>query len=1213
MIIGYCNCILIFLFFSPDHTLSTTDHTLPTSEAIPRLGEGTAYESLQLEITDLQDQLDESKHACLELENEFDECHSEMESVRMECDLVKAENFELQQQVSTYEEEVAQIQPNIVDLQSLLVTLQNQATDEQQRTASYENMNKLLTRELEVTKEKCEVARSEANTAQQELEKIKTASSEKELSELKCFEELKQLKSESTQLRSDITTKETNIDELTSKLVTKTSEYEQSLSDMTSRLVQVEGELSVVTKDSHQSAASVKCDHEKTLSQLQTVKNLLIEAERKESETKIRLRYLEQAADAANKQLAESDTKKRAIENELNGYKGEVEAISLNSKSLSLGLRHTQAKLEAKEHTLSRLQNEVDDLRGNAAKLNNELSRLRTENKRLESSLKSAESEQVRLEQKLRSSHSEKDSLFQDLENAIDESTQLQQRVEDMEKLNKEMQSTGALKVELETSSKENARDLENSKKKVEVLKQQLSQSKEEYVSLERSLEASQREVSNSRADCDSLVVAKEEMEKKASELQGTVDVLTEKLHQSEQNSSELQLTCSKLEQETKIETEDSAKMKSSLQDEVRSLQRAKKQSEDMAASMDFMLKQQQSKLDDTQSDLKNKQENIKNLKEELENLANQLTTKTSEQESSEEQLNITIQKLDESKRDMSVLHEQGNSLTLDVTKLKEELQKAVVSSAEYQTFSSQLQTTLDEVNKERNQVQKRLDESLREGQEVDKLNKQLNGHVSRLKAVIAEQEGASNSLSSESARLRNQLRQSEREVDKLSAQVQAADINLEVAHRTLETERKQFTEYKEAAEYVQQLCKETQEKLDDAMVKIQRTSLELHSCKEEKAKLKVTLDLRQKECTQLQQSLVEAQAAVSTLKTQINALQSQNNDLSQTVDQLQECQKEIQSSVSASEKEHTERLRAENESVSRLSEEIGELKRNETSRLDKIRILERSLAEARSNVEQLLAAQEALKKSLSVLGNEKEVEILRLTSEIADQKMKNGDVLKQLDVAKKSEISLETSLKKREDTMETEKQKMAEMVKENDRLTQEVGVLKSTEVELSELHSKIGALEDNLRTKTNKLADASQQVGDLELKLKTADEAISEHQSNLSELARVKLELVENSIELEQLKKQFREETKIRTELETERDHLLTVLRKLEVEKHTTVVQPSTPQLPRAESGKEIDVNKLVQLLKDKEEESQRLGEYVSKLLSNVVEKAPFVLENFS
>ena len=1192
------------------HTLPTTDHSETTTSS-PRQPEASAYESLQLEITDLQDQLDKSEHACLELENELDEYRSEMESAQMQSDLVKAENFELQQQVSTYAEEVAQIQNNIVDLQSLLVTLQNQVTDEQQRTASYENLNKLLTRELEETKEKCEVARSEANSSQQELEKIKTASSEKELSELKCFAELKQLKSESTRLKSDITTKETKLDELTSILVKKTSEYEQSLSHVKSTLVQVEGELSEVKTVSHQSAASVKCDHEKTLSQLQTAKNSLIEAERKESEMRIQLRYLEQAADAANKQLAESEAKKRAIENELNSYKGEVESISLNSKSLSLGLRHTQTKLEAKEHTLSRLQTEVDDLRRNSAKLSNEMSRLKTENKRLESSLKSTESEQVRQEQKLRSSNSEKDSLFQDLENAIDESTQLQQKVDDMEKLNKEMQSTDALKIELEVaSSKENTRDLDNSKKKVEVLKQQLSQLKEACVSLERSLEASQRELSNSRAECDSLMVAKEEIEKRASELQGTINVLTVKLDQSEQSSSELKLTCSKLEEEAKIEKEDSTRMKSSLQDEVSSLRRAKKQSEDMTASMEFMLKQQQSKLNDTQSDLKNRREDIVNLKEELESLTNQLIVKTSEKEASEEKLNVITQKLDESKREMSELQEQVNTLTLDVSKLKEELQKAVVSSNEYQTLSSQLQTTLNEVNKEREDVQKRLNGSLRKCQEVDKLNERLDGQVSILKAAIAEQERASNSLSSEAARLRKQLRVSEREADKLSAQVQAADINLEVANKTLETERKQFTEYREAAEYVQQLCKETQDKLDDAMVKIQRTSLELHSCKEEKAKLKVNLDLRQKECTLLQQSLVEAQAAVNTLKTKIDTLQSQNSDLSQTLDQLQECQTEIQSSVAASEKEHTECLRAENERVCRLSEEIGELKRNETSRLDKIRILERSLEEARSNVNQLLAAQEALKNSLSVLGDEKEVEILRLTSEIADHKMKNSDVLKQLDVAKKSNSSLETSLKESE---ETDKQTLAELVKENDTLTQEVNVLKSTEAALSDLHSKIDALENNLRTKTSMLADVSQQVGDLELKLKTADEAINEHQSNLSELAKVKLELVENSIELEHLKKQFGEETKIRTELETERDRLLTVLRKSEVERHTAVVQPPTPQLPRAESGKEIDVNKLVQLLKDKEEESLRLGEYVSKLLSNVVEKAPFVLENFS
>ena len=1217
------------------YTLTTVEsssnepHSAP-KETTPDNNE--TYRNLQTEISNLRDQLDESDRMCLELANELQECQSELETIRTESDLVKSENFELQDQVITYTKEIMQIQQNVSELQSVLGTLQTQVADEQQKTASYHNQNKLLTRQMKETKEECEVAHTKAETLQQDIKKLKTNYAEKLLAEQERFGELEQLKVITDQLKSDVNTKEAKIEEL----VKKNSELEQNHSQIQSSLTRAESSLLEIKDVSDQATASTELEYKKTLSQLETAKKLLIDAEQTETESKIKLRYLEQAADTANQQLTEAENKKKVIENELSSYKSEVENLTLSNKTLSLGLKQTQGKLEAKECTLNRLQTEVDDLRRNNGKLTNETSQLKAELTKFESSLNSFETEQVRLKENLRNSNAEKDSLFQDLENSIDECTQLQQKLEELEKLHKEVQVTKEaekltsleksqecskrMQIELESTKA----DLDNSKKKVELLKQQLSQSKEKCQLLETSLETSQKDYNICKADRDSLATAKEDVVKRTIEIQKTLDKMTEKLKQNEQMISELNITSAKLEEEVKIEKEQSIATKTSLQDELSRLQKAKKQSDDMTASMEFLLKQEQTKLEDAQSSLKNQLEQVKNLNTQLESLTNQLATEKSAKEASEEKLKTATQKITDNEKtrtqEVSTLQEQIETLTSINSEQKEELQKATASISEQKFLSARLQTTLNALSKEKEEIQKSLNESQEKNKEMEQQNKQLNSQISRLKTDTAQLENTSDSLSSEAAQLRKELRQNEREIDKLSAQIQAAEINLAVANNSLETERKQNTECQEAANYIQCQYNETREKLDEVMIKMQRTTLELHSCNEDKAKMKINLDLRQKECAQLQQSLIETQSAADTLKSKVESLQVENSELSQTVDQLQECQRVIQSSVETAEREHTEHLKAEKQSVSRLNEEMDAMKRTEADRIKQVKKLERSVEEARGNVEQLLAAQEALKASLNALGDEKEVEMLRLNNSCSEIKIKNEELLTEVEDAKKQCSLQEARLKENEERKETMQRELQEFVKEKEKLTQEILVLHSAETELAELHTRVSVLESTLHTKTDKLVHTSQQLEDLKTKLKTAKETITEHQANLSELANVKLELVETSSEIGKLKKQLVDKEKSQKEIEdernsllSERDHLLTVLRKLEVEKHTTAVQPPTPQLSRAESSDEIDVKKMVGMLKDKEEEAQRLKDYVDKLLINVVEKAPFLLEIFT
>ena len=1301
--------------------------------------ETISYKRLQLEFADLQDQFEDSERLHLDLEAELDECRAEIDNIQMEHDLTKAENFELQQHVTSYGEEVTQIQSYTTELQTMLSDLQGQMTDEQQRTASYENRNRVLTRELDETKQNCEIAQEEAATLKGETEKLRQVSTELEQLERNKQEELEQIRRERDRFQTVVASKDSRIEELTLELEKKQLEFETSVSDARKQNTDLTAKLEILKRASSEAASSVEEEQSKVKSQLKSAKNLLIEAERKESQRTIEIRYLKQAADEANRQLSETEDRHKKLEGESRSYKEEVENLTLKNESLNLGLKRTQVKLEDKEEMLIRLQQEVNNLRRNTAKFNNERSRFKEEISKLQSSLTAAKSEQERREEKLHDSNKEKDSLFQELEESVMECTQLQQKIDDMESaavelealkdevkslegqanklreeltsdkettakkielmniekkaleeelvrkermyqlgkddtqtaasqiqeemsrlelelqkqrealvasevervqlsqecellknkdveqktaINKLIKTNLALKEELDSAkmiSKEVNRKLETCQIKLEALKQQCSKYKEGITATEASSESLQKQLNEVSTERDSLTALKEDLEHNAGTLQETLCGLRTEVNLREEALSEAKGTCGQLQEELRLEkmhSEETKAAMTTLQNQLNVLQSAKKQNEDMVSSMDFILKQEQAKMKDVQVSLTSKESEAKSLKEQLSKVTDQLHLARTEKDASAEkltELKLELEGSEESKnQEVSALKVQIENYRSQLSKLQDEYQAMDASCSKHQSLSSQLHTTVEHANKERYSVQKSLEEALKEKGEFETKTKLLEGQIDRLKADISQLEDTSNSLSSETADSRQQLRQREREIDKLSAQVQAAEINLEVANRTLESEKKQGGEYIEAAVHLQKQLKETQERLEESRFKVQRGNLELHACEEQKSQLKTNLDLRQKECDHLQKSLVEAQASTNNLKKKAKTLETKKKDLCGTVNQLQESQKELQLTVQTIKKESAERLESERKEASRLGVEVRELTDKERDHIDKIKKLERSLDEAKSNVEQLLAAQKALKQSLSSLGSEKDVEILRLSTEVTDSRTNLAAVQKELGESETANQALRARMEENEQfTKSTEKQNK-ELRQENSRLDDEVGVLKSTEAELTELHSKISTLEGSLHTKGVKVAELKQRYDELESELKAAQTDNENYQSKVSELANVKLELVETSSEMDRLKNQVATESKTRKEAESERDQLLTMLRKLEVEKHTVVVQQPTPKLPRSAEN-EVDTGELISLLKDKEEEAQRLREYVGKLLSNVVDKAPFVLENMT
>ena len=1291
--------------------------------------EEETLQELQTEVSELQDQLDESEKSRLELEEEIEALRSELDNLQRDFDSTKTENIHLKQQVGAHEGEVAGIQQNVLELQAVLVKLENQVTDDQERVASIENQNRGLSNELIEAKLLGEAATKEKMDVENELNRLKEELVTRAEADRKRDEDFQQLLSEKDQLSTDVDLRNARIKELSTQLEIKTTEHQQSQEEAERQSKQLLSEISALKQAKVKTSSSAQEEQEHLRAQFTSAKNLLMEAEMKLTQQKVEMRYLKQAADMANKQLEEIEEKYKKCDEDVSIYKQVIENKTLEVESLTLGLKATQHKLEAKQEMLSRLQNEVDSLRRNCAKLQNEKSHTVETMNKLKSSLNAAESEVTRLEKKLEASTDEKDTLFQQLEESISESTQLQQeldkvqgslkeaeatkervsqlsaKIEEMrqekktleEELAKQVDSFKAERKVLESElaqsrseslskstsvqeqvakqeaeikrqrdkliacegekaklshscdslkkreaelleqlqslesakesltyelstlkehQKDTLRELEASQKKIETLNHQYSSVKEESQTVEAASETLRKELKDSKAENEMLNTNREELTQQLKTLQDQLDQIRSELDQKSQELQELKVTHSQLQEKTKVEQghfEELRSSVSSLNDHTTKLQAEKKRSDDMVASLEFMHQQNQAKLEQFSETVKVKEAEVARFKNELEETTANLKKERVETATLKESLSGVKEQLDRLKerrnKEVAELMEQLTAHMKDVGELQEQLETEKSANAGHQSLIAQLKSNVEHANRERYNVQSSLDAALKEKVELETLNKQLEGQLARSKSEISQLEDSSNTLSSESASLKLQLKQSSRETDEVTAQLQAMEMNLDVANRTLdesERERLELTSQRENTELQLEDLKST---LKQSQTNLERTTLELHTREEELSNVKSNLDMRQRECDQLQESLIAARDSVQSYEMRLHTLQSEKRDLQATLEQLQEEQERLRSTLSKLEGEkqiEAEKLRSENDALQKQCEEFSA---TAVGHFDRMQRLELSKKEAEDTVTQLLAAQEALKNSLNSLGDEKDVEILRLQNQVSQFGNEIVETRQTLEQSILKGLEIEKQLQQLEGDHQVTLERCGSLEEENEALKREVQEHKNTADQLSELNSKMTVLQEGLRTKTERLSEVEQSLQLATSELKATHAENEGLLSKVSELASVKVSLVEKSTEIDQLRHQIATSSNEFKELSAERDHLLTTLRKLEVEKHSETVKPSTPELPRSA---EVDKEQLLGLLRDKEEEASKLKDYVNKLLSAVVEKAPFVLENF-
>ena len=993
----------------------------------------------------------------------------------------------------------------------------------------------------------------EANSAR-DIERQKVSEVEEEMMQLKldCEQEksdlstkVASLQSHNQQLQADVRQRADQLESAQTHAREDERKIESERTEWQLQMQQVKADLQTLREEAAKTASSSQIEVEKLQSQLTTVKSLLMSAEKKEAEMKIEIRHLSQAADESNRQLEEMHENYRTLRAQAAKFREQAEEKTLECETLTLGLKRTQCKLQANKDTLSRQQNEITNLRRSNKELLVERVKADEVRSKAEVQLRISRSEQAQVREKLQGQTGERDELFSQLETLAAENTALQEQLDD-------------------------AREkLEEANTEKEQLSHQLEQSQNEIQETKDSLE----EVSGVRKGLESELLLEQS---KASQLKATL---------------------------TGIEAT------------VEGIRAGRKTSDNLVASMSFVHEQDQTRV-------KELEESLSRAREDLERMSLEASRTQEEQSKEVQQLSAECACLRERVKGLSAqMEEEREARGIEVEAVKEKLSCSDLSVRHLQTeleaqesvnsinqaTISQLQTASEQAEEERVRVQKSLQEALQRNHQLQLEVDKLQSHSRQLETEVVERGNEVEHLSENCADLNMSLKQTRTQTDTLNAKLQAAEINLATTQQRLDEATLQGRKMQRTISELEEKFRESEKNLELAESREKEITLSLHAREEEISQLKTQIELSQSEHGEMQSSFTLLQSATKSQDKKIKSLEKERANLKMSLEQFEAAQHSLKRMVTSLEKGKVHLAEQHQQEMERLTQQLDEKIAAEKEHLVIIQRLERLHSEAQSTVEELLAAQDALKSSLTALGDDKEVEVVRLQEQLVTLQVSLVSSQQQASQARSREEKLQTELMETSESGRIMSQKLSELQDENEQLREEVESLRTTETQLAELLHKLNVLEQSQREKSSKMVAMQ---GELEVATKELHRAQTENATLLGrvgEVAAMTVSLAEKTAELERVKGELVAEVKGRLELADEKQQLLGVLRRLEVEKHTTAVPVAPESQPTLQdAGREV----LLQAMREKEEEALRLREYVGKLLAAVVEKAPFVLE---
>ena len=534
---------------------------------------------------------------------------------------------------------------------------------------------------------------------------------------------------------------------------------------------------------------------------------------------------------------------------------------------------------------------------------------------------------------------------------------------------------------------------------------------------------------------------------------------------------------------------------------------------------------------------------------------------------------------------------------------LSAELEARESANSINQATTAQLQTACEQMEQEKMKMEGNLEEVLRQ-------NRELRGEVEKLQSTVRQLEtdnatltGDKNSLAKGCADTESSLAQYSGKVESLTERLDAALVDLSQAREELENAHREGKQDKKSLSELEKKYQESVKKSEGSESKVQEVTLALHTREEEVSRLRSQLEVCESERNQLQRSVALLQTESRGQEKKIGRLQGERTHLASAVEQLQASQTVLKGVVSSLESQKTQNKGGQKREIESLTRQLEEKVGAEKEHLGKIQQLERKWKESQSTVEELLAAPEALRRSLTAEGDEREGEV---GEQIVSLERSLVAAQHEASEAKTREEAVREELSKTVEESELASGRCWELQEEVEGLREEMEGQRETLTRLTELTGKVDMLEKSQKERRDKIMATESQLEAASRELqevKTENTALLER---VGEVASVNLSLAETTAQLEKVRGELVGEVKSRREAVEEREQLLGVLRRLEVEKHTASVTPA----PEASDWQDADRDRLLSLTREKEEEAARLRDYVGKLLSAVVEKAPFLLE---
>ena len=1117
----------------------------------------------------------------------------------------------------------SQVRPQPIGQGKLLESV---SPDHLEKSSSRDGESDLEDERLQRMRERQEQLEEELDTAHGEIENLKM---EKQISTAKNFELQQQLKTSEREM-AVVQRQTEEVQQLLAGLREKlerekerASGFEQQISSLQTRLSEANS-----ARDSEQQRVSqtqeeilqLKMEFERERSTLLTEMSAVQSRnEQLEAEVKSQLTQTETAQSQASEQEALRESEKKEREQLVQRLANELQELR---ESSARELSSLQSEVETLQNQLTAKVTQLETLGKRESEMKTELHHLRhvageTDKQlvELDKAHRCLKDKMAAIREQAETKTLECESLTLGIKKAEGKlqanknvSSRQQEEIDNLRRNNKRL-LVERVKADEERSRTEVA--LKKCRLELAQAKEQLeSQSGEKDLFSELETLVAENTALQQQLEDSQEKRELERLRKQVEQLQDQLDETRDSLQVAGGERDELQSELALKQSKTEELKQSMAVTETALE----AAEAGKKKSEDLVSSMTFVHEQDQAKIRELEETLSAAQRGLEEIRLEAtgvqEEMGRELQQLAAECAGLRERVKGLSEQLEGEKEsragEVRSLREALQTSEQSLSHLQSELQARESANSINQATTAQLQTTCEQLEEEKQRLEGSLGEVVRQSHQLTDEVQKLQSTVRQLEtdnaSLAAEKQGLSESCDD----MKSSLSQSQGKAESLTSRLETAMNELTVTQQQLEKENSEGLEAKKNLTELEAKYRESEKKAEGAESKVQEVTISLHRREEEFSQLKTQLEVSVSEQNQLQRSVALLQTTTKSQEKKIKTLEGERTNLASAVEQLKASQAKLKDIVTSLESEKAQTEETQRREVESVTAQLEEKVEAEREHLAKIQQLERRWRESQSTTEELLAAQEALRSSLTALGDEREGEVVRLREQLVSLETSLLASQQEASDAKTGEETFREKFSKTVEESEVASARCSELQEEVEGLREEIEKLRDTAERLAELDKKVNVLEKGQKERSDKIVTTERELETTsrELQLvKTENAALLER---VGEVAAASLTLAETTAQLEKVRGELAAEAKTRREAEEEKEQLLGVLRRLEVEKHTVSVTPSEA----ASDWRGADREKLLSLATEKEEEAVRLREYVSKLLSAVVEKAPFLLE---